>query len=57
VRHGDEWLALNAADAIGTWQREDGSMGTLELTEAGTIARRNNDEEEMDMAANNGRGS
>ena len=33
-----------------TWTRENGSMGTLELTEAGTL-RGDNKDEEMDLAA------
>jgi hypothetical protein len=33
-----------------TWKREDGSQGTLELTETGRL-RSTTGEEEMDMAA------
>jgi hypothetical protein len=55
VRHGDAWLDLKRQDAIVTWKREDGSSGTLQLTEAGTLrgVGLNGElvEEEMDMAA------
>ena len=50
VRHGDDWLDLTRSGATVIWLREDGSTGTLELTEAGTL-RGQASEEEMDMAA------
>ena len=50
VRHGKKWLCLIRNHAILTWTRENGSMGTLELTEAGTL-RSGTQEEAMDLAA------
>lgn len=54
VRHGDRWLDLErSADKV-RWLRENGSSGTLALTEAGTLRHANapaNEEVEMDMAA------
>jgi len=50
VRHGEKWLRLIRNHAILTWTRENGSMGTMELTEAGTL-RSSTHEEELDMAA------
>ncbi|HEX3940423.1 MAG TPA: hypothetical protein VHX11_02975, partial [Acidobacteriaceae bacterium] len=37
VRHKEKWLRLIRNRAILTWTRENGSMGTLELTESGTL--------------------
>ncbi len=61
VRHGDKWLRLLRSGTEVNWQREDGSSGTLELTEAGRLRSRNPrsqdrdlghpEEEEMDLAA------
>jgi hypothetical protein len=61
VRHGEHWLDLGRDGALVKWQREDGSSGTLELTEAGRLRWRDPrsqdrdpghpDEEEMDMMA------
>jgi hypothetical protein len=50
VRHGEHWLDLERDGANVGWKREDGSTGTLELTEAGSL-RGEQGEEEMDMAA------
>ncbi len=50
VRHGKKWLCLDRNHAILTWTRENGSMGTLELTESGTL-RSGAQEEAMDLAA------
>lgn len=50
VRHGEKWLRLDRSYAILTWTRENGIMGTLELTEAGTL-RSSIREEAMDLAA------
>ena len=50
VRHGQKWLRLERNYAILTWTRENGTMGTLELTEAGTL-RSGTHEEAMDLAA------
>jgi cell division inhibitor SulA len=50
VRHGEKWLRLTRNHAILTWMRENESMGTLELTETGTL-RSATSEEAMDMAA------
>jgi len=43
-------LQLTRQGAIVTWKREDGSQGTLEMTETGRL-RGQAGEEEMDMAA------
>ena len=61
VRHGEQWLELEREGSAVKWKREDGSGGTLELTEHGRLRTReprseNPDrghpvEEEMDMAA------
>ncbi len=50
VRHDKKWLRLTRNHAILTWTRENGIMGTLELTEAGTL-RSSIREEAMDLAA------
>lgn len=50
VRHGEKWLRLIRNHEILTWTREDGRMGTLELTESGTL-RSDRNEEAMDLAA------
>lgn len=50
VRHADRWLNLERSGPAVRWQREDGTSGELELTEAGTL-RSSRKDEEMDMAA------
>ena len=50
ARHGKKWLRLIRNHAILTWTRENGSVGTLELTESGTV-RSSTHEEAMDLAA------
>jgi cell division inhibitor SulA len=50
VRHGEKWLRLTRNHAILTWMRENGNMGTLELTKSGTL-RGDNGDEAMDLAA------
>lgn len=50
VRHGDKWLELQRKGSTVRWEREDGSAGTLELTEHGRL-RSAGQEEEMDMVA------
>jgi hypothetical protein len=50
VRHGNDWLDLHRHGATMTWQRENGSKGTIEFSEAGQL-RSNEEVEEMDMAA------
>lgn len=50
VRHGEKWLRLIRSHAILTWTRENGTMGTLELTVSGTL-RSSTHEEAMDLAA------
>ena len=50
VRHNEKWLRLDRNYAILTWTRENGSMGTLELTEFGAL-RSATQEEAMDIAA------
>jgi hypothetical protein len=50
VSHGSKQLHLERMGASIIWKREDGSRGTLELTETGRL-RSNSDEEEMDLAA------
>ena len=50
VRHAEKWLALVREDAHVAWTRENGSGGTLQLTEHGRL-RADNSEEDLDMAA------
>jgi predicted RNA binding protein YcfA (HicA-like mRNA interferase family) len=50
AQHGEKWMELRRDGAHVTWKREDGSRGTLELTEAGRL-RSGTGEEEMDLAA------
>jgi hypothetical protein len=50
VSHGEKWLSLTRDHANVTWTRENGSMGTMELTDQGTL-RRPEGEEAMDLAA------
>jgi hypothetical protein len=50
VRHGEKWLRLTRQHANLTWTRENGSMGTLELTESGNLRSETHDEA-MDLAA------
>jgi hypothetical protein len=50
VRHGKKWLAIERSHAILTWTRENGTSGTLELTDHGRL-RGPDGEEEMDLAA------
>ena len=50
VIHNEKWLRLIRSNSSVTWTRENGRMGTLELTEAGTL-RGDNGEEAMDLAA------
>lgn len=52
ARHAENWLDLTRDGAHITWKRENGSGGTLELTEAGQLRGAEVDvEEELDMAA------
>jgi hypothetical protein len=50
ARHGKKRLILTRNHAIVTWTRENGSMGTLELTGSGNL-RASEIEEAMDFAA------
>jgi hypothetical protein len=50
VRHAEKWLALERDGAQVAWTRENGSGGTLELTEQGRL-RAATVEEDLDMAA------
>ena len=50
VIHNEKWLRLTRNHAILTWMRENGTMGTLELTKSGTL-RGDNGDEAMDLAA------
>jgi hypothetical protein len=50
VRHNNNWLRIDRNHAILTWTRENGTKGTLELTESGTL-RSGTQEEAMDLAA------
>ena len=50
VIHNEKWLRLTRNHAILTWMRENGTMGTLEITKSGTL-RGDNGEEAMDLAA------
>jgi hypothetical protein len=54
VHHGGRWMDLERTGASIIWKREDGSRGTLELTEAGRLRGAGLNpagEEEMDLAA------
>ena len=50
ARYGDKWLDLKRNGATVSWEREDGSQGIVELTEAGRL-KSNSAEQEMDLAA------
>jgi len=50
VRHGDKWLDLRRSGPEISLLREDGTVGTLQLTEAGKLKSLAG-EEEMDLAA------
>ena len=50
VRHEEKWLRLEREVAIVTWTRENGSSGSMEISEAGRL-RSGTSEEEMDLAA------
>jgi len=50
ARHGKKWLAIERSHAIVTWTRENGTGGTLELTNHGRL-KGPDGEEEMDLAA------
>jgi len=50
ARHGKKSLILTRNYEIVTWTRENGSMGTLELTISGNLQASEN-EEAMDLAA------
>jgi hypothetical protein len=50
VIHNEKWLRLIRANSTVTWMRENGTMGTLELTKSGTL-RGDNSDEAMDLAA------
>ena len=50
VRYGEKWLALERHGATVAWKRENGTGGTLELTEHGRL-RGPVIEEELDLAA------
>ena len=60
VRHADQWLELNRDGPKVDWRREDGSSGTMELTDEGRLkfdpGSQSRDpghwgEEEMDLVA------
>ena len=52
VRHGDAWLDLERNGSQVHWKRDDGTAGTLELTESGLLRTSEEGlEEEMDMVA------
>jgi hypothetical protein len=56
VRHAEKWLTLERSGAQVAWTRENGSGGTLELTEQGRLRatspeRAASAEEDLDMAA------
>ena len=50
VRYEAKWLRLERDVAIVTWTRENGSSGTVEISESGRL-RSGTSEEEMDLAA------
>jgi hypothetical protein len=56
VRHAEKWLCLERFGAQVAWTRENGSGGTLELTEQGRLRAASPQgaataEEDLDMAA------
>ncbi len=56
VRHAEKWLAFERSGAQVAWTRENGSRGTLELTEQGRLRSTSQQgaattEEDLDMAA------
>jgi len=56
VRHAEKWLTLERSSAQVAWTRENGSRGTLELTEQGRLRAASpqgaaSSEEDLDMAA------
>jgi hypothetical protein len=53
VRHAEDWLDLRRNGATVSWQRDDGSSGTLELTAEGRFHDQASAgmDVEMDMAA------
>ena len=50
VCHGERWLRLERDGASVTWTRENGSSGTMEISDSGRL-RSGASEEEMDLAA------
>ena len=50
VRHGEQRLELERDGSMVHWKRENGSNGTMELTESGKL-RNGTGEEEMDTVA------
>ena len=50
VEHGAKWIELRRSGSEVSWKRENGTCGTLELTEGGRL-RSSTGEEEMDLAA------
>lgn len=50
VRHGSKWLELRREHASIVWTRDNGTSGSLELTDHGHL-RGAAGEEEMDLAA------
>jgi hypothetical protein len=53
VRHAEKWLSLSRSGAQIAWTRENGTVGTLELTQEGRLRSHAPQitEEELDMAA------
>ncbi len=56
VRHAEKWLALDRRGAQIAWTRDNGSRGTLELTEHGRLRATSpqgsdDTERDLDMAA------
>jgi hypothetical protein len=49
VRQGEHWLDLERRGAMVEWKREDGSGGTLELTEDGRLRSRDSMSQSRDM--------
>ena len=50
VRHRKKWLILTRRNALVTWTRDNGAMGTVELTLAGNL-RSASQEQPLDLAA------
>jgi hypothetical protein len=51
VRFESRWLRIRHEDANGSWEREDGRPGALQMNESGRIRLNDAEFEEMDLVA------